>query len=526
MAGLWVSGRASRRRRWGVCAVAGVGAAVVAATVLPAAGAQAGPAGTRVPARYAQQRLDWQPCERGSSLECANMTVPRDWHRPDAGADLTVAVSRHRASSPAGRRGVLMMAAGGPGASGLNRPAGFVQDEPAVGAAYDVVSFDQRGVGRSTRPVCQTDEEFREFFAHDFRDRSPAAVQGVLARSRKLVRDCQARSGGLLPYLTTEQTVRDMDLFRSLLGARKISYYGPSYATMLGAYYATLFPRRVERAVLDSNVGWAGSWEEFETGQPKSFQRRFEQDFLPWLAKNDAVYHYGRTARQAEARWEARRRALAEHPVTVGPVVIGPNQLDNGTIQAVYNAKEGFPALAAALVALDRGDGAGAPERQLMGKVFGSYLSPAFLAEYFSVTCNDTAWNRDVGYWIKRSAKDAAAQPLVGARELAFSSVCAYWPTTTAPKVKVTGAGLPTTLMLNSVHDPATYYEAALRDHRALRGSRLVTVTGGGDHGQYRNGNACVDGIVTRYLLTGEAPKHDTACAAGPLPVPAGASAK
>ncbi|MFU9032105.1 MULTISPECIES: alpha/beta hydrolase [unclassified Streptomyces] len=526
MAGSWVSGRAPRTRWWGASALAGVAAAVVAATVLPAGGAQATGAGLRVPARYAQQRLDWQPCQGAASLECARMTVPRDWHRPDAGVDLTVAVSRHRASNPAGRRGVLMMAAGGPGASGLNRPEGFVKDEPAVGAAYDVVGFDQRGVGRSTRPVCQTDAEFREFFAHDFRDRSPAAVQGVLARSRKLVRDCRTRSGGLLPYLTTEQTARDMDLFRSLLGARKISYYGPSYATMIGAYYATLFPRRIERTVLDSNVGWAGSWEEFETGQPKSFQRRFEQDFLPWLAKYDAVYHYGRTAQQAKARWEARRRALAAHPVTVGKVVIGPNQLDNGTIQALYNAKEGFPALASALAALDHGDGAGAPERQLMEKVFGSYLSPEFLAEYFSVTCNDTAWNRDIDYWVRRSAKDTKTQPLVGARDLAFSSVCAYWPTAPAPEVKVTGAGLPTTLMLNSVHDPATYYEAALRDHRALRGSRLVTVTGGGDHGQYRNGNACVDDIVTTYLLTGKAPKHDTTCAAGPLPVPTGPAAK
>nr|WP_274599413.1 alpha/beta hydrolase [Streptomyces sp. So13.3] len=47
-----------------------------------------------------------------------------------------------------------------------------------------------------------------------------------------------------------------------------------------------------------------------------------------------------------------------------------------------------------------------------------------------------------------------------------------------------------------------------------------VTVTGGGDHGQYLNGNACVDGIVTGYLLTGAAPAHDTSCAANPLPVP------
>ncbi|MCM2423411.1 alpha/beta fold hydrolase [Streptomyces sp. RKAG293] len=116
--------------------------------------------------------------------------------------------------------------------------------------------------------------------------------------------DCRRRSGDLARYITTDQTVRDMDLFRSLLGVRRITYYGPSYATMIGAYYATEFPQRVERVVLDSNIAFTGSWEAFMTGQPMSFQRRFEQDFLPWLALHDSVYHYGTTAAAAKAHWE------------------------------------------------------------------------------------------------------------------------------------------------------------------------------------------------------------------------------
>ncbi|MFD0384915.1 alpha/beta hydrolase [Streptomyces stramineus] len=74
--------------------------------------------------------------------------------------------------------------------------------------------------------------------------------------------------------------------------------------------------------------------------------------------------------------------------------------------------------------------------------------------------------------------------------------------------------------MLNSVRDPATHYEGAVRAHRALRGSRLVTVTGG-DHGQYQSGNACVDGTIAAYLLEGTLPARDTTCEANPLPVPA-----
>ncbi|MFI9100309.1 alpha/beta hydrolase [Streptomyces fildesensis] len=506
--------------RWRISAVSGAVVAAMAAAALPAAAVQ--PAGQQppVPARYADQRLGWAPCDPGSALECAAMTVPRDWHHPGVGQDLTVEVSRHRAEDPARRRGVLMMAAGGPGASGLGRPEGFAEKLPSVAAVYDVVGFDQRGLGRSTRVQCQTDEEFQAFFAGDFRDRSPAAVAQVVARSRRLAADCRERSGDLARYITTDQTVRDMDLFRSLLGVRKITYYGPSYATMIGAYYATEFPRRVERVVLDSNIAFNGSWEAFMGGQPMSFQRRFEQDFLPWLALHDSVYHYGTTAAAAKAHWEARRLALHDHPLTIGTLLLGPNQFDNGTIQGMYNAADGFEGLATALTTLDRWDTATPEDRQHVADRFGSYLSPGFVAEFFSVTCNDTPWSRDMDAWVKRSAKDAADHPLAGARELAFAAVCASWPSPPAPEVKVTGAGLPTILMVNSVHDPATAYEGAVAAHRQLRGSRLVTVTGGGDHGQYLNGNACVDGIVTDYLLTGAAPAHDTSCPANPLPSP------
>ncbi|MFE6054387.1 alpha/beta hydrolase [Kitasatospora sp. NPDC056446] len=464
------------------------------------------------PARYTHQVLNWQPCANRPALDCATMAAPRDWHHPGTGADLTIAVSRHRATDPAKRKGTLLMAAGGPGASGLLRPAGLANAAPAVGAAYDIVGFDQRGVGQSTKAVCQTQEEFRDFLAGDYRDQSPAAIDRVIDRSEKLAAGCQERSGDLIPYLNTEQTAHDIDLFRSLLGERKLSYFGPSYASMIGAYYGALFPHRVERMVLDSNIGFEGTWETFELGQPMSFQRRFDEDFVPWLAARDATYHWGTTPEQVQARWEQRRAALHDSPIVEGPLTIGPNQLDNVAISAIYQASN-FPDLARLLVTLDTWDSADAATRTATATMFNSYLSPDFLAEYFSVTCNDTPWTRDLDTWVRRGAENTARFPLAGSRTLAFSAVCAAWPVAPAPKVKVTGAHLPTTLMLNSVHDPATYYEAALGAHRALRGSKLVTVTGSGDHGQYPTSNTCVTDVVERYLLDDRAPSHDLTCA-------------
>lgn len=236
--------------RWLAAAACGL----LAAAVLPVGHASAAPAAAgggnspRTPGRYLHQQLDWQPCP-GGALECASMSVPRDWYHPDSGPGLTIAVSRHRAADPAKRRGVLMMAAGGPGASGLLRPARLASYSPKLAEVYDIVGFDQRGVGASSKVVCADQDKVDAMFGGgDLRDRSATAVRQTLDRARDFVRDCERNSGGLLPYITTDQAVHDMDLYRSLLGAEKISYYGPSYASFLGAYYATEFP-----------AAWSGS---------------------------------------------------------------------------------------------------------------------------------------------------------------------------------------------------------------------------------------------------------------------------
>ncbi|MEU3727387.1 alpha/beta hydrolase, partial [Streptomyces sp. NPDC031705] len=431
-----------------------------------------------------------------------------------------VAVSRHRAPDPAARRGVLMMAAGGPGASGLGRPAGLASYAPKLAAAYDIVSFDQRGVGASTNVVCSGQEKVDALFGGgDLRDRSEQAVRATVERARDFVRDCRRNSGDLLPYITTDQAVHDMDLYRALLGAGTVSYYGPSYATYLGARYATRFPHRVERVVLDSSIDFGGSWQEFMTGQPMSFQRRFEQDFLPWLAANDATYHRGGTPEEAKASYERLRASLRERPLELEGTRVLPDHLDAAATGMIYSGDR-FPDLAALLGVLDDPASVPAAARRALAQKLKHPLGAAFAADFFSVVCQDTPWTRGRAYWVRRSAADSRAHPLAGARELAYASVCAAWPRSGAPRAEVAAAELPPVLMLNSRHDPATYYEGAVRAHERLPGSRLITV-GGGDHGTYQAKNACVDRYVEDFLLDGRMPQADASCAGKPLPDPA-----
>ena len=133
-------------------------ALVLALTACGSAGAVAGapapaaPDPVRAPsaelAPYYSQRPAWTPC--GEAAECADVEVPLD-HDDPSGERVTLAVKRIPAADPGARIGSLLVDFGGPGAPGAELVEGFTTGmaSPALRAAYDVVGFDRRGVGRS-----------------------------------------------------------------------------------------------------------------------------------------------------------------------------------------------------------------------------------------------------------------------------------------------------------------------------------------------------------------------------------------
>jgi hypothetical protein len=68
------------------------------------------------------------------------------------------------------------------------------------------------------------------------------------------------------------------------------------------------------------------------------------------------------------------------------------------------------------------------------------------------------------------------------------------------------------------VHDPATNLSLARSAHSRYAGSRLLTITGKGDHGIYGGVNKCADKIVNTLPIIGKAPAKDTTCAAEGIP--------
>lgn len=55
-------------------------------------------------------------------------------------------------------------------------------------------------------------------------------------------------------YTGTVDLAYDIDLFRKAIGASKMSIKGASYGTAVGGVYATIFPQRVHRLILDGDI--------------------------------------------------------------------------------------------------------------------------------------------------------------------------------------------------------------------------------------------------------------------------------
>ncbi len=159
--------------------------------------------------------LAWRSC---GAVQCADMKVPVDHRRP-TGASTTVRVWRRVAPDAAARVGVLVVNPGGPGAS--SRPMVDASVWPAaIGDRFDLVGIDPRFTGTQA-PACA----FPTAAAR-------AVVEGRLADAVGI--GC-AKERTKLANMGADDMARDVDLLRTALGERTISFYGVSWGGELGA---------------------------------------------------------------------------------------------------------------------------------------------------------------------------------------------------------------------------------------------------------------------------------------------------
>ncbi|KAJ5701680.1 hypothetical protein N7488_009228 [Penicillium malachiteum] len=206
----------------------------------------------------------WKPCGElnGNPRECASIKVPMDHFDPENSGDKTFTIPLVRIPGKEGSLNLLLNP-GGPGGSGFE----FLyrrgeQIKALVGDGFHLVSFDPRGVNSSTPaavcyPNAQTRKELSPVRANDASDSAE-----LYAWSLNFAKACSDTMGEYGKYINTPQTAADMNSILDALGQSDMYYWGFSYGTLLGQTYATMFPERSKRVIIDGVVNQFNYYEE------------------------------------------------------------------------------------------------------------------------------------------------------------------------------------------------------------------------------------------------------------------------
>ncbi|KAK1485506.1 hypothetical protein CTAM01_12456 [Colletotrichum tamarilloi] len=252
---------------------------------------------TITPAR----KLEYHPCYK--DYQCARLSVPLDWLDETNEHTVSLAIIKLPATVPdddPSFGGTVFTNPGGPGGSGVSmllRNGHDMRRTLSGGSKkYEMLSWDPRGV-QFTTPVadCYEDELARDTdniqrLAIGPLDASPDALRRQWARIQGYGRLCTEKpgNGSIIPFATTASVCRDMvemvdkidELrkkeaaasqpeqsleLRKVKDVPRIQYWGFSYGSILGNTFASMYPGRVGRLIVDgiadSNDYVAGGWK-------------------------------------------------------------------------------------------------------------------------------------------------------------------------------------------------------------------------------------------------------------------------
>ena len=525
-------------------------------------------------AEFENQVINWEACNPdilfepelfeplGDRLECATLQTPLDWENP-ALDSVNLGILRVRAGDEGKRKGAILLNPGGPGGDGLgfgalfglvfsgeaNEDLGIPVATPELlselSDSYDIVGFSPRGVGGSVQLFCGNNDPLPNSNFHT--DRSEENVAALLETGKVVAQSCL--NNPLYKYFDTEQTARDMDLIRELMGDEKLNFLGYSYGSWLGAWYAKLFPENTGNMVLDGNVEFSTAWQETDFDFFMGFERSFREVALPYAARNNDVFGLGTDPDDIYELYDALPRELKGALVNGSLSIIGSlysaafvGDVADALIVAEAvaeiletfgdvteeNQDAFFEAVGTYAYAEDQERNAVLTEKALL--LAEDYLIFLFFgldaaerailepggALFTAIVCNDGPWDKEPQFWIDKGNELNELYPLLGGSVTA--QPCAFWPepTTAMPEVPETIAPI---LMVQNGFDPATPSEGALRAFETLPNAGFLYIENEMTHTTFPYNTDCVDAKVIQYLLDGTLPSESiSTCDAKPLP--------
>nr|WP_253945361.1 alpha/beta hydrolase [Nocardioides sp. zg-DK7169] len=454
------------------------------------------------------------------------------------------------AARPAQRIGTLFVNPGGPGGPSTQfAPQAARLLGSRVAARFDVVGIDPRGTGGSGEISCRGRVQ-RAYLPWEY-PRTDAETVTTLRRDGQVRRACRREATALTDHASTADNARDMELVRRALGERRISYYGISYGTYLGATYAAMFPGRVRAMTVDGVLDPV-AWSTGPAGPVRTpFSTRLGSDVGTQEALTAALARCDQVgparcplAPGAQQTWDRVVATAATRPIRFEGERINERDIYSFATSLLYDRRT-VSLLVRYVADLDAAiDGRVAPglgalqrrvrEVQRRREEVGPWTwetasgtgrpaaNPAPLRtlglQPQAVMCSDSSNPQQPQAWIRAAAEADRTAPGFGSLWTWLSSICARqgigsgadsyrgpWQTRTAYPLLVVG---------NS-HDPSTPIHGARRVHELFAGSRLVTYDGWG-HGAIGTGT-CIRRTMAAYLLDRDLPPEGRICPGGVL---------
>ncbi|UDY23818.1 alpha/beta hydrolase [Nocardioides sp. Kera G14] len=460
-------------------------------------------------AKFYGQKPDWTSCRK--SFQCATIEVPLDYTHPD-GESIKLALLKVPASGK--RVGSLVVNPGGPGAPGTDYAA---QYEDAFGSplhkSFDIVGFDPRGTGDSAPIDCLSDDQLNAYIDLDPDPDTAAEEAESFKVGQEFGKGCVAKSGELAAHVSTEEAARDMDVLRSALGESKLTYFGASYGTKLGATYADLFPSNVGRFVLDGAIDPSLPAAEMNIEQAKGFQTALDAYVDNCLSTSKSCF-LGSTREAGEKRISDLLASLDSKPlptstgekVTEGEAFLGialPLYSRDYWVYLSQALKEAFGGSGDTLLLL--ADAYASRE--------GDHFTDNSMEAIFAINCLDDSWALHTAAEVKAvTPQFLAASPTFGRAFAWMDTACAgsQEKTDNVPH-ELHAKGAAPILVIGTTRDPATPLQWAKALASQLDSGVLLTRDGDG-HTGYNAGNDCVDSAVEDYLIKDVVPKDNTSC--------------
>ncbi|MFG1608320.1 alpha/beta hydrolase [Actinoplanes sp. NPDC049265] len=497
-------------------------------------------------------KLNWVPCN--DTAECATVQVPLDYDQP-RGASVDLAVLKIKAKDPSRKIGSLFINPGGPGLPGTQ----FALDAPSYLSAgvldrFDVVGFDPRGIGGSTQVRCfaSVEEQTAALAYQDVIFPFGATQEKAFVKGAKTFgAACSANGPAITGAMSTAEVVRDMDVLRRAVGDAKLSYLGRSYGTVLGQYYANMFPDRVRAVAVDGVIdptAWVGNTKQIMEerlragagahGALVELLKRCDRagETKCAFAAGDPVRNFDTVAKRLQAKPLELTGGEEPVPFTYADFI---NEAIGGLLSHNIADVTGVTQLAADVrSALDGGSTDPISQRLAAEAKAATEATVADTGDadaydnsteaLSAVTCTDALHPADAGVY-------PAAVARVDRQALHFGRLwgwnepqCARNSWTVRDEDAYTGPFNRRTaapvLVVGTFLDPVTNYAGAVSSSKLLPNSRLLSSNNWG-HTAYGSGT-CVTTAVDTYLLTGKPPAAGKICSDAPQPFtqPAGAT--